>query len=116
MDVVRVREKYGRQFAMFGGIDKRALAVGEAAIDAELSAKGVRALLEDGGFFPGLDHSAPPDSPLPDPRATKGIPWEAQALTTMATCSVVRDDRVLPEDGRSSPARASASMRQGIRA
>ena len=63
MDVVAVRRKYGRQFAMFGGLDKRTLAIGPEAIDAELDAK-VRPLLESGGYFPALDHSAPPDIPL----------------------------------------------------
>jgi uroporphyrinogen decarboxylase len=63
MDVVEVRRKYGPTFAMFGGLDKRALAVGREAIDAELDAKVPR-LLEQGGYFPGLDHSAPPDIPL----------------------------------------------------
>ena len=66
MDVVEVRRKYGKRFAMFGGLDKRAVALGPEAIDAELEAKRVRALLEDGGFFPGLDHSAPPDISLPN--------------------------------------------------
>lgn len=65
MDVVAVRRKYGPRFVMFGGLDKRALAVGPAAIDAELEAK-VPCLLEQGGYFPGLDHSAPPDIPLPN--------------------------------------------------
>ena len=33
--------------------------------------------------------SAPPDSPVPEPRATNGAPAPAQARTTSATCSAV---------------------------
>ncbi|HVP18480.1 MAG TPA: hypothetical protein VMU36_05735, partial [Spirochaetia bacterium] len=54
------RRKYGRDLILFGGIDKRALSQGRAAIDAELEGK-VKPLLEQGGYFPMLDHYAPPD-------------------------------------------------------
>jgi uroporphyrinogen decarboxylase len=59
MDVVEVRRRYGRELRLWFGIDKRALARGPAAIDAEL--RRVRPLVEDGGYVPGLDHSMPPD-------------------------------------------------------
>ena len=59
MDVVAVRRKYGRRLRMWGGIDKRALATGPEAIDAELAR--VAPLVQDGGYIPGLDHSCPPD-------------------------------------------------------
>jgi hypothetical protein len=59
-DVREVRRRYGKDLVIFGGIDKRALARGKAAIDEELSAK-VRPLLAEGGYFPMLDHYAPPD-------------------------------------------------------
>ncbi len=59
MDVVQVRRQYGRELRMCGGIDKRALAIGPKAIDAEL--ERVRPLVEEGGYIPGLDHSLPPD-------------------------------------------------------
>ncbi|MBI2940091.1 MAG: hypothetical protein HYY04_06585 [Chloroflexi bacterium] len=65
MDVREIRRRYGRKLVMFGGLDKRAVALGPAAIDAELEAKVPR-LLEEGGYFPGLDHSAPPDISLPN--------------------------------------------------
>ena len=61
MDVVRVRREYGRELRLWFGIDKRALAQGPAAIDAELAR--VRPLMEEGGYIPGLDHSVPPDVP-----------------------------------------------------
>jgi uroporphyrinogen decarboxylase len=61
MDVSAMRKKYGRQLRMFGGMDKRALCYGKREIDAEIDRH--RALIEDGGFVPMLDHSAPPDIP-----------------------------------------------------
>ncbi len=36
---------------------------------------------------PSLRGSAPPDSPVPEPRATNGTPAPAQARTTAAICS-----------------------------
>lgn len=59
MDVLKVRNEYGRDLRIWFGIDKRALAQGPAAIDSEL--RRVRPLVEDGGYVPGLDHSVPPD-------------------------------------------------------
>ena len=40
-------------------MDKRALAQGPAAIDAELAR--VRPLVEEGGYVAGVDHGLPPD-------------------------------------------------------
>ena len=59
MDVLRVRAKFGRALFIWGGVDKRALAKGPAAIDAEL--ERVRPLIEEGGYIPYTDHSEPPD-------------------------------------------------------
>jgi uroporphyrinogen decarboxylase len=59
MDVVAVRKKFGRQLRMWGGVDKRALTQGPAAIDAEL--KRVQPLVKEGGYIPTLDHGVPPD-------------------------------------------------------
>ena len=59
MDVNAVRREYGRDLRMWGGIDKRALAIGPDAIDAELAR--VRPLIEEGGYVPAPDHSLPPD-------------------------------------------------------
>ena len=38
---------------------------------------------------PSVRGSAPPDSPVPEPRATNGTPARAHSLTTAATCSAV---------------------------
>jgi uroporphyrinogen decarboxylase len=63
MDVNRVRKKYGHNLAMLGGIDKRAVAQGGAAMRAEVDR--VMPVVEDGGYIPELDHSAPPDISWP---------------------------------------------------
>jgi uroporphyrinogen decarboxylase len=59
MDVVAVRRKYGRTLRMWGGVDKRVVSRGPAAIDRELDR--VRPLIEEGGYIPHPDHSYPPD-------------------------------------------------------
>ena len=59
MDVRAVRGKYGKNLRMWGGVDKRALAHGPAAIDAELAR--LKPLIEEGGYIPQTDHSIPPD-------------------------------------------------------
>lgn len=59
MDVLQVRREYGRDLRIWCGIDKRALAQGPEAIDAEL--RRVRRLVEEGGYVPAPDHSLPPD-------------------------------------------------------
>jgi uroporphyrinogen decarboxylase len=58
-DVHAYRRRYGRNLLMAGGIDKRALARGPDAIDAELADK-IR-LAQQGGYIPTLDHAVPPD-------------------------------------------------------
>ena len=49
-------------FVFMGGIDKKALAAGPAAIDREL--QKARCLLERGGYIPYTDHAVPPDVPF----------------------------------------------------
>jgi len=58
-NVAAMREKYGRDLLMIGGIDKRALARGKDAIDAELARR--LPLVADGGYLPAVDHSVPYD-------------------------------------------------------
>jgi hypothetical protein len=59
-DILAVRKRYGSDLIIFGGVDKRALALGRSAIDKELELK-VKPMLEQSGYFPMLDHYAPPD-------------------------------------------------------
>jgi len=64
MDPVALRKKYGRSLRLFGGVDKRELAKGPAAIDAHL--ESLAPLIEEGGFIPTVDHTVPPDVSLAD--------------------------------------------------
>lgn len=59
MDVLALRDQFGRKLRMVGGINKRALASGPEAIDAEL--ERVAPLIEEGGYIAAPDHSLPPD-------------------------------------------------------
>jgi uroporphyrinogen decarboxylase len=58
-DLPAYRRRYGRNMAYRGGIDKRAIAKGGAAIEAEFArlAPAIRA----GGYIPGCDHGVPAD-------------------------------------------------------
>jgi len=62
VDPVEWRRKFGRELRLIGGIDKRAMAEGPAAIDKEL--EHVRPLMEEGGYIPWCDHLVPPDVPF----------------------------------------------------
>jgi len=59
MDVGELRNQYGKDLLMTGGIDKRALARGPDAIDAELERR--MPVAEKGGYIPHLDHNIPHD-------------------------------------------------------
>jgi uroporphyrinogen decarboxylase len=61
-DTRALKERYGRDIVLAGNIDKRALIWGQAAVDAEVAR--ARWLLSQGGYFPAVDHSVPPDVPL----------------------------------------------------
>ena len=63
MDIVSIRQQYGNQFMIIGGLNKRTLADSEEAIRKELDAK-VPFMLEQGGYIPMLDHSVPTDISL----------------------------------------------------
>lgn len=59
---VVLRRMFGRTLRMIGGVDKRALAQGPGAIDAELDRRA--SLARAGGYIPMPDHHIPPDTPL----------------------------------------------------
>jgi uroporphyrinogen-III decarboxylase len=65
MDVLEVRREWPREFAIWGGIDKRALALGREAIDAEVE-RVVPPMLAKRGYIPSIDHSVPPEVPFAD--------------------------------------------------
>ena len=60
MDPVRLRQKFGKDLGLSGGIDKRELNRDKQSIEKELYAK-IPPLLEKGGYVPTLDHAFPPD-------------------------------------------------------
>ena len=64
MDVVEVRSVYGRDLAMMGGIDKRALVRGGDVMKRRIDR--IMPLVEEGGYIPELDHSVPPDVSWPN--------------------------------------------------
>ena len=59
MDVLAVRREYGSDLRIWGGFDKRALARGPEAIDAEI--RRVQPLMGEGGYIAHTDHTCPPD-------------------------------------------------------
>lgn len=59
-DAVAMRKEYGKDLILGGAIDKRALLRGREAIREEVMSK-VPFLLEQGGYFPSIDHLVPPD-------------------------------------------------------
>jgi len=64
MDVLQVRRMYGENLVVMGGIDKRALIPGGDVMRKEVDR--VMPVVEDGGYFPELDHSVPPDVSWPN--------------------------------------------------
>ncbi len=58
MDVAQVRAAFPR-LGLLGGVDKRPLAEGRAAIDRELAR--LAPMLGQPGFIPSVDHQVPPD-------------------------------------------------------
>jgi len=59
MDAIALKRKYGKDIVLAGNIDKRALISGKDAMDKEV--EKVNTLLAQGGYFPAVDHSVPPD-------------------------------------------------------
>ncbi|MDP6124220.1 MAG: uroporphyrinogen decarboxylase family protein [Candidatus Latescibacteria bacterium] len=68
MEPQNARKRFGNKLALLGGVDKRAVAEGGDAMKKEVMRK-VPALLESGGYVPGIDHATPPDTSFDDHRA-----------------------------------------------
>jgi uroporphyrinogen decarboxylase len=64
MDPVRIRKKFGRDLRLYGGVDKRRIALGRTEIDRHLSE--LIPLIEEGGFIPIIDHTVSPEISLDD--------------------------------------------------
>ena len=61
-DVQVLRQQFGREMRLVGGVDKRTLAKDRATIQEELDRR--LPLVGDGGYLPSVDHSVPPDIPF----------------------------------------------------
>lgn len=59
-DLVKLRRRFGREMAYWGGIDKRAIAKGGKTMEQEVY-RVVPELFRTGGYIPGCDHGVPPD-------------------------------------------------------
>jgi len=64
MNPLKIRREYGEEIALYGGIDKRALATDKKNIRKEVYRKIPRMLELGGGYIPTVDHTVPPDVPL----------------------------------------------------
>jgi uroporphyrinogen decarboxylase len=62
-DIVACRERWGRQMAYRGGVDKRAIAKAGRAIAEEM--RRIEPVIRSGGFIPGCDHGVPADVSWP---------------------------------------------------
>ncbi len=78
-DPIPIRERYGKQVLLLGGVDKTQLIAGKVAIRTEVERLGK--LVADGGYIPHVDHRVPPDVTLENyryylevKRAAFGIP------------------------------------------
>ncbi len=58
-DPVALRDRYGRQILLLGGVNKRALIQGKEAIRSEL--ERIEPCVREGGWIPHVDHRVPPD-------------------------------------------------------
>ncbi len=75
MDIVRLREQYGRRLAFSGGIDKHVLRRSRDEIVAELEYK-IPPMVATGGCVLGLDHRIPNGTPLDSYRFYIAKAWE----------------------------------------
>ncbi|MBU0716035.1 MAG: hypothetical protein KJ964_11815, partial [Verrucomicrobia bacterium] len=58
-NILEYRKRFGKQMAFRGGVDKRLIAKGGAAIEGEI--KRLMPLIRDGGYIPSCDHGVPAD-------------------------------------------------------
>jgi hypothetical protein len=63
-DLPALRKKFGSNMAYRQGVDKRSIAKGQAAIEAELAR--LAPVLKSGGYIPGCDHGVPYDISWPN--------------------------------------------------
>ncbi|MDP7237429.1 MAG: hypothetical protein QGI34_11925, partial [Candidatus Latescibacteria bacterium] len=75
MDIVAIREIYGKRLAFYGGLDKHVLRRSQADIIEELEYK-VPPLVRTGGCILAMDHRIPNGTPLANYRFYIEKIWE----------------------------------------
>jgi uroporphyrinogen-III decarboxylase len=75
MDIVKLRKKYGKRLAFWGGIDKYVLRLTKEEITAELEYK-IPPMVHTGGCILSLDHRIPNSTPLENYRFYINKVWE----------------------------------------
>ena len=75
MDIVAVRQAYGKRLAFYGGLDKHVIRRSRSEITAELEYK-VPPMVATGGCVLGLDHRIPNGTPLANYRFYIAAAWE----------------------------------------
>ena len=63
MDPLALREKYGKDIILAGGLDKREMMRDKASLKREVMSK-VPSLVQTGAYFPSCDHVVPIDMPF----------------------------------------------------
>jgi uroporphyrinogen-III decarboxylase len=75
MDMVKVREKYGKQLSFYGGIDKHVMRRSKQEIVEELEYK-IPPMVKTGGCVLALDHRIPNGTPLENYRFYLKTAWD----------------------------------------
>ena len=84
MDIVRLRERYGKRLAFYGGIDKHVIRKSREDIVAELEYK-IPPMVRSGGCVLGLDHRIPNGTPLANYRFYIEKAWEIMEREAICT-------------------------------
>jgi uroporphyrinogen-III decarboxylase len=83
MDIVKVRAKYGKRLAFYGGIDKHVLRRSKEEIVKELEYK-IPPMVKTGGCVLALDHRIPNGTPLENYRFYLKKAWEIMDRETVS--------------------------------
>jgi hypothetical protein len=84
MDIVKIRERYGRRLAFYGGIDKHVLRRSQEEIVRELEYK-IPPMVKTGGCVLALDHRVPNGTPLENYRFYVRKVWEIMNRETLGS-------------------------------
>ncbi len=90
MDIVKIRETFGRRLALYGGIDKHVIRRGREEIVDELERK-IPPMVRSGGCMLGLDHRIPNGTPLANYRFYIEKAWQIMTREALALDLPVED-------------------------